>query len=112
PYFAWSAISAHVDFWNRLGREVELADPSMANIIVPIQDYHTGARIVSMSSVRPFRGLSEMLRFFRESFSEPVEKLYPFLEGGVRWNVVLSALLEVVGEQEGLRMLREILRKD
>jgi hypothetical protein len=52
PFFAWSALAAHVDFWNRTGRRREIADPSMTNVIVPAHDYHAGSRIVSVAAVR------------------------------------------------------------
>jgi long-subunit acyl-CoA synthetase (AMP-forming)/N-acetylglutamate synthase-like GNAT family acetyltransferase len=112
PFFAWSALAAHLDFWNRTGRTVEVADPAGANVIVPTHDYQTGARLVSISSVREHKGLAETFRFFREEFTDPLERRYPTLQGEVRWNVVLSALLEAVGEQEGLRMLRELQHRD
>jgi len=49
PYFAWSGTSAYIDFWNRTGRGLEIADPTPANVIVPIHDFQTGFRIVSIS---------------------------------------------------------------
>lgn len=110
PFFAWSALAAHIDFWNRTGRKLEIADPAMSNVIVPTHDYHQGSRIVSVSSVKPFQGLAATFRFFREAFVEAVERQYPVLAGLVSWEFILSSLLEAVGEQEGLRMLREMRR--
>ena len=109
PFFAWSALTAYVDFWNRTGRRREISDPSLSNVIVPTHDYHTGARIVSISGRRPHRGILPMIRSFWEDFVEPAQSQYPFLEGLVGWDVVFSSVLEVVGEAEGLRMLRDVL---
>ena len=50
PFAAWSAMSAYVDFWNRTGRRLMVADPTPGNVIVPTHDYHTGARLVSIAS--------------------------------------------------------------
>ncbi|MDX1390075.1 MAG: hypothetical protein R3344_12850, partial [Acidobacteriota bacterium] len=108
-YFAWSAMSTFVDFWDRTGRLWELSDPSPSAVIVPGFDYQVGARLVSVSARHPFSGLMSMIRSFRTRFVEPVEKDYPVLEGIVGWDVIFSAVLEVVGEDDGLAMFREAL---
>ncbi len=54
PFAAWSAMSAYVDFWNRTGRRLVVADPTPGNVIVPTHDYHTGARLVSIASRTEF----------------------------------------------------------
>ncbi len=109
PFFAWSALSAYVDFWNRTGRRWEISEPTAANVIVPTHDYLTGARLVSISARRPFRTLVAMLRALREQFVPPVEEAYPLLAGVVGWDLIANALLEVVGEEEGLGLLRDAL---
>jgi hypothetical protein len=53
PYVAWSASSAAVDLWDRTGQ----ADPDPGNIIVPLYDYQTVARLVSISRRTPFASL-------------------------------------------------------
>jgi long-subunit acyl-CoA synthetase (AMP-forming)/GNAT superfamily N-acetyltransferase len=112
PYLAWSALAAHVDFWNRTGRQVEIEPPVPENVVVPPHDYQAGARILAVSKVRPHEGVVSMFRTFRDSFAAPVEEAYPALRGLVRWNVILSSFLEVVGEAEGLRALRELLHRE
>ena len=111
-FFAWSALAAYVDFWNRTGRRHEIAEPDMTNVIVPTHDYQTGARIVSLSAVREHCGLAPMLRFFREALVRPAEQAYPTLAGVVGWEGLFASLLEIVGEDEGVRLLREVLHKD
>ena len=109
PFAAWAALSAYVDFWNRTGRRLVVADPSPANVIVPMHDYHTGARLVSISSRGPFRSVSEMLRSFHQDFITPVEIEHTELRGLVGWDTLFSAVLEIVGEEEGVDQLREVL---
>ena len=111
-FFAWSALAAYVDFWNRTGRKAEIAEPDMTNVIVPTHDYQTGARIVSLAAVREHRGLVPMLRFFREALVEAAERAHPCLAALVGWDGLFAPLLEIVGEDEGTRLLREILHKD
>lgn len=107
PFAAWSAMSAYVCFWDRTGRRLEIADPSASNVIVPMHDYHTGARLVSISARRPHTSVSAMLTELRNSVVDAVEREHPALEGVVGWDIVFSALLENVGEDEGLKLLDE-----
>jgi len=109
PFAAWAALSAYVDFWNRTGRRLVVADPTPANVIVPMHDYHTRARLVSISSRAPFDSLPTMLRSFRQIFVEPVEAEHPELAGLAGWDILFSAVLEIIGEQEGAVQLRTVL---
>jgi GNAT superfamily N-acetyltransferase len=109
PFAAWAALSAYVDFWNRTGGRLVVADPSPANVIVPLHDYHTGARLVSISSRAPFDSVPTMLRSFRRFFIDPVEEENPELAGLVGWDTLFSAVLEIIGEKEGAAQLHVVL---
>jgi long-subunit acyl-CoA synthetase (AMP-forming)/GNAT superfamily N-acetyltransferase len=109
PYAAWSGLSKYVDFWNRTGRQLVVADPTPANVIVPMHDYQTGARLVSIAARRPFGSLVALLRSFHEQFVAHVERDHPRLAGIVGWDVILSAVLEILGEAEGCAQLRRML---
>jgi long-subunit acyl-CoA synthetase (AMP-forming)/GNAT superfamily N-acetyltransferase len=109
PFAAWSAMSAYVDFWNRTGRRLVVADPAPGNVIVPTHDYHTGARLVSIASRKPFEGHDAMLTGLKQQLVEPIERRHPELDGLVGWDVVFSSLLEVIGEIEGRVVLHEVL---
>ena len=102
PFLAWSALSAYVDFWVRTGKRLEIAELSLADIVLPTHDYHTGSRILSLSARRPHRGLLTMLRSFCEEFIQPVVREHPSLDRVVSWDVIFSSVLEVVGEKDGL----------
>jgi long-subunit acyl-CoA synthetase (AMP-forming)/GNAT superfamily N-acetyltransferase len=106
PSAAWSGLAAYVDFWHRTGRLLVIADPTPNNVIVPMHDYQAGARLVAISSRKPFESVARMLREFREVFVPSIEAEHPRLRGEVGWDVVFSAFLEVVGETEGLALLR------
>jgi long-subunit acyl-CoA synthetase (AMP-forming)/N-acetylglutamate synthase-like GNAT family acetyltransferase len=109
PFFAWSALSAYVDFWNRTGRRWEISEPNTRSVIVPTHDYLTGARLVSISSRQPSSGVLPMLLSLRSALLDAVEERYPVLIGAAGWDLVFSSLLEVVGEVEGIRLLRETI---
>ncbi len=111
PFAAWAAVGSYVDFWNRTDRRLVVADPSPSNVIVPMHDYHTGARLVSISSRAPFDSLPTMLRDIHRQFIETVEADHPELQGLAGWDVLFSAVLEIIGEQEGAARLRTILER-
>ncbi len=107
PFAAWSALGAYADFWSRTGRRLVIDDPTPANVIVPMHDYHGGSRLVSISARRPFISLVDMLQTFQDQFIKTIEAKHPRLNGLAGWDVIFSALLEVVGETEGKALLRE-----
>ena len=108
PYAAWAALSAYVDFWDRTWRRTVVQLPVPEAVIVPTHDYHVGARLVALSPLGPFPGLGPMLRAMWSSFVAPVEEEHPHLAGLAGWRVVFNALLEVIGEADGLEMLRAL----
>ena len=108
PFAAWSAMNAYVEFWNRTGRRLVVADPTPGNVIVPIHDYHVGARLVSISSRREFADLASMLSSIYSDIVVRVEEEHERLRGLVGYNMLFKALLEVVGEEEGLLLLAAV----
>jgi len=108
PFAAWSAMSAYVDFWNRTGRRLMVADPTPGNVIVPTHDYHTGARLVSIAARTDFDSVLAMLERFMEQLIEPIERLNPRLEGVAGWDIAFSSVLEIVGEVEGTELLTDV----
>jgi len=108
PFAAWSAIVAFVGLWERTGRRHIIAEPGPSNVVVPMHDYHMGARLVSISNRRPFPGVRELLTTLYTSLVTPIEADHPQLRGLAGWDVALSGLLEVVGEATGLEMLDEM----
>ena len=103
PYAAWSALSAHVDLWHRTRKTL----PSPKNVVVPMHDYHTGARLVSITGRRPFGSVYRLLVALEAELVRGVEKEHPRLVGLVGWDIVFSSVLEVVGEADGLDLLRD-----
>jgi len=96
PFLVWTALAAHVGFWDRTGRRVALRDPSPQAFIVPSHDYHSGARLVSISDRWRCEQLEEVLERFEQAFVAPLEQAHPELRGragqDVRWSAVVEAL--------------------
>ena len=97
PFIVWTALAAHVGFWDRTGRRVALRDPSPAAFIVPSHDYHTGARLVSISDRWGCTQLEDALDRFDAAFASPVEQRHPELRGVLGREVIFSAVVEALG---------------
>ncbi|MCH7675661.1 GNAT family N-acetyltransferase [candidate division KSB1 bacterium] len=107
PHFAWSGLLAYVDFWHRTDLEFEIADPTPANVIVPLYDFQFGSRIVSISNRKNFESLAKMMLSFRTNFILKVESKYTQLRGQSSWHIIFSAFVEILGEKGGLEILAE-----
>ena len=107
PHFAWSGLIAYVNFWHQTDRELEIADPTPANVIVPIYDFQFGSRIVSISERKGFESPAKMMLSFRTNFILKVESSYMQLRGQSSWHIIFSAFVEILGEKTGLEILAE-----
>jgi len=105
PFAAWSAMSAFVDLWNRTGGSY----PAPDKVVVPMHDYHVGAKLIAVGSRRPFDAMTLLLRSLWEDFVQPLEREYPRLAGLVDPDILFSSVLEVVGEEAGLKLLDHAL---
>jgi len=109
PFLVWTALAAHVGFWDRTGRRVALRDPSPAAFIVPSHDYQTGARLVSISDRWSCTQLEDALDRFEAAFVAPVEQQHPELRGLVDPALRFSAVVEALGLERGRAALETLL---
>lgn len=112
PFVVWTASEAYLEFWKRSGRRWVVADPSNYNVIVPTHDFQVGARLVSISDRERFTSLAVYLRRLWAELVERVEERHEWLHGAADCRLVLSSLVEVVGQEEGVRALRGIAEED
>jgi hypothetical protein len=107
PFIVWTAIEGHARFWDRTGRRLALREPSPAAFIVPSHDYHSGARLVSISDRSPCATLDELLDRFERAFVARIEASRPELRGEVDDALFLSAVVEALGLERGTALLVE-----
>jgi long-subunit acyl-CoA synthetase (AMP-forming) len=112
PFLAWSALSAHVAFWDRTGRRVALREPSPEAFIVPSHDYHAGTRLVSISDRSPCASFDEVLDRFEAFFQNRVEASRPELQGEVTETIQFSAVIEALGLHRARGLLEVAARID
>ena len=111
PYLIWSGLSAYIDFWQRTNKTLEIADPSVENIIIPAHDYQTGSRIVSISERRKHKSLLDLLINFYRNFVEQTEEKYEFMKGNNHWQYIFSAFLDTFGIKKGKEILNEFCQE-
>ena len=109
PYFIWTGISAYIQFWTRTKRRLELKEPSPKNIIIPVHDYQTGSRIVSISSRRKHVNPLDMLKNFIRYYIESIEEELPVLQGIGKNKYIFSAVIEALGHEKGITFLEKCL---
>jgi long-chain acyl-CoA synthetase len=105
PFLVWTALEGHVRFWDRTGRRLALREPSPAAFIVPSHDYHTGARLVSISDRSVCTSVDELLDRFHSAFIARIEAARPEVRGEVDDGILLSAVVEVLGLERGTALL-------
>ena len=111
PFFIWSGVEICVKFWLRTGRSMELMDPSPNNIIIPLHDYQTGTRIVSIASRRVHLSPLDMLLNLIEKYIFRTEESFEFLRVKDNRIHVFSALMEALGQKEGIAFLEECIEE-
>jgi long-subunit acyl-CoA synthetase (AMP-forming)/ribosomal protein S18 acetylase RimI-like enzyme len=107
PFVVWTSLELHVRFWDRTGRRLALREPSPAAFIVPSHDYHSGARLVSISDRSPCPTLDELLDRFERAFVSRIEASRPELRGEVDERLLLPAVIEALGLERGVALLTE-----
>ena len=105
PFIIWTALEGHFRFWDRTGRRLALREPSPAAFIVPSHDYHSGARLVSISDRTPCATLDELLERFERAFIARLEASRPELRGDVDDTLLFSAVVEALGLERGVALL-------
>jgi long-subunit acyl-CoA synthetase (AMP-forming)/predicted GNAT family acetyltransferase len=109
PYFIWTGISAYIQFWTRTKRRLEIKEPSPENIIIPVHDYQTGSRIVSISVRRNHVNPLDMLERFIQFYIESIEEKFPVLRGIGKNKYIFSGVIEALGHEKGRIFLEKCL---
>ncbi len=111
PFFIWSGVETYLKFWLRTGRKLELKDPTPNNIIIPLHDYQTGTRIVSITSRRQHLRPLDMLLNLIDKYIVQTEEANPFLKVKDNRVHVFSAILEAMGQNHGMSFLEDCLNE-
>jgi len=105
PYFVWNAAAAYMNFWKLTNYEIELANPLPENISIPTHDYQTGTLLYSVSKRIRSDSISDFFKNFYNLFIKRTVDKYSFLQKESIWNYIFSGVIEVDGEEKGMKLL-------
>ncbi|MAF26601.1 MAG: hypothetical protein CME07_01910 [Gemmatimonadetes bacterium] len=105
-YLLAVSTSLAVGFWDRTGGKFALEDPAPRNVILPEHDWQVGGRLVSIAERGPCERVSEVLIGVHMGVVVPLQQRFAGFGLGEEWNVLFSTVLEVLGEERGLELLR------
>ena len=86
----------------------QLVTSSTKNLIVPRYDYATGTRLISISDRKHFTTISDFVFTLYDRFIITSEQDYPGLKRMGGWEVLFTALLQVVTVKQGLEFLMDL----
>jgi long-chain acyl-CoA synthetase len=110
-YFVWNAAAAYMNFWKLTNYQIELANPLPENISIPTHDYQTGTLLYSVSKRIKSKSILDFLKNFYNLFIEQTVNNNPFLDKKSIWNYIFSGIIEVEGETDGLKILKQFSSK-
>ncbi len=110
-HFIWNGSMAYIDFWFRTGCTYSIANPSTDNLIIPEYDYTSGTRLISISDREPNDDIAHLLFGLYEQFILHTEKTIPGLNRMSDWEVLFTALIQVVTVKRGLKFLETLITK-
>ena len=110
-HFVWNGLMAYIDFWYRTGNVLYTANPSTKNLIIPKYDYATGTRLISISNRKHFTTISDFVFTLYDRFIITSEQDYSGLKRMGGWEVLFTALLQVVKVKQGLEFLQDFKKE-
>ncbi len=105
PFLVWTAAEAYLEFWNRTARRLLVARPSPSRVVVPTHDYQIGPRLIATSPRNFYEGPGQLIDLLERRLVIPLCLKYPQLDQARALPLLCSALVEVVGTEDGLSML-------
>ncbi len=106
-HFIWNGCMAYIDFWYRTGYTLGIQSPSPKNLIIPEYDYTSGTRLISISGRDAQTDITSLLFGLYEQFILETESEFTGLEHMSDWEVIFTALIQVISVKSGLMLLNE-----
>ncbi|RMF08338.1 MAG: GNAT family N-acetyltransferase, partial [Candidatus Neomarinimicrobiota bacterium] len=108
-HFIWNGAMAYIDFWLRTGCTYAFDRPSPANLIIPIYDYTTGTRLISISSRSRIRNPLHILVAFYRHFILETERDFPGLQRMADWEILLTAFIQKTSVKKGVEYFQDMI---
>jgi len=107
-HFIWSGVQAYQEFWERTNLQLSIQPPSPKNLIIPQHDYKDGSRLISISSRKPVKSLTEHFLSLYTEYIVSTEKKYPGLNHMSDWEVIFTATIQALKVKKGKKVLENL----
>ena len=110
-FFVWNAAAAYVKFWKLSEMKMELVDSTPDDIIIAQHDYQNKCLITSFSKRKKTDTTLNFVMNFYESFVRQTEEKYPAIKKASVWNAIFSGIIEALGIDDGLTLIKKLRRE-
>ncbi|MFQ6615054.1 MAG: hypothetical protein ACE5D1_09450, partial [Fidelibacterota bacterium] len=110
-HFIWNGTMAYAEFWRRSGFKIGFRNPSIDSLIIPIYDYTTGTRLISITSRSPIDSLLELLIHLYREFILKTEEEYTGLQRMADWELLLTAVTQRLTVKGAFAQLEAVIRR-
>ena len=101
-------VQAYQEFWERTNLQLSIQPPSPKNLIIPQHDYKDGSRLISISSRKPVKSLTEHFLSLYTEYIVSTEKKYPGLNHMSDWEVIFTATIQALKVKKGKKVLENL----
>ena len=109
PHFVWTGVYTYTSFWKRTRVKKRLKVPSPGKIIIPVHDYYTGGRLVSISDIQDSPGSLEFLENLEAAMVRHTEAAFPEFNLKAETDIIYAAIREALGQKHSPAFFEEIL---
>jgi len=110
-FFVWNAAAAYLKFWKLSEMKMEFENPTPDEIIISEHDYQTKTIITSFSNRRKTKSILDLIMNFYQSFVCTTEEKYPMITKASVWNAIFSGIIEAMGIDEGLNLIKKLKKE-
>jgi long-chain acyl-CoA synthetase len=109
PHFVWTGIYTYTSFWKQTRFKKMIRVPSPGKIIIPIHDYYSGGRLISISDIQDASNSLSFLENLEKSFVRSTETAFPEFNMKADVDIVYQAIREALGQKHAHSFFQEIL---
>jgi len=109
-HFIWNGAMAYVEFWRRSGFTLGFQEPTTDNLIIPVYDYTTGTRLISITNRSTLTSLLELLVRIYQHFILKTERDFQGLQRMADWEILLTAATQRLSVKGAFIHFENIIR--
>jgi len=109
PHFVWTGVYTYTSFWKRTRFKKMIKVPSPGKIIIPVHDYYTGGRLISISDIQDSSNSLAFLENLEQSLVRSTEAAFPDFSLVAKTDIIYQAIREALGKKHSPGFFEEVL---